>query len=275
MPVVRIVNLGDILMQNQPKAVRAFAERVSPTDTAWGVDAIGTILLANQLLLEQFKLGDVTEEAFACAMIAKIREATSEALSVDEFYAAWNTMNPSYTEFALLLESVVREHSDAQHIFFVSHTNPIDMHHLTKQLDAHGIAYTRDPSTGELNGIHGIPLRTTYTEKKSKACLIQDVVAESRAAVRPPAVEPLHGYSFFGIEDVEKVPAPPVDIKYIRGITTIDDPLLRSLSEASATAVAATTESIGIETIFWNTKEQPFGTTIHCPTVYAAPATRL
>jgi hypothetical protein len=258
MNLIRLLSLGEVVTQNQMKTLRAFSKLINPENPHESMKKIGEILQdpAIKLTLDQFKLGFKTEDEFTDEMIGKITEQTGKILTRDEFDAAWNAMNPLFSEFQSRLVEVVSQQSAEQKIIFVSYTNPKDMRHLTKELDKHGISYTRDCITGEINSVAGVSLHLSYTNKKSKAELISAVITGEMTARTPS-----EGYSFFG------TPSTPIDIKYVLGSSSDTDPLLRALTEEAP--------EIGIETLLWNKTDQTFAEALHCTDGHLLSASRL
>lgn len=246
MTKVRIISLGEIIMQNQMKTLVAFATLINPENPKSVMMQLGKILqdAETQQRLDKFKLGLKTEEEFTSEMILKIKEATGVELTRENFDKAWNAMNPNFSEFSPLLSEVLREHHDDQKMIFISYTNPKDMRHLIKQLDEHKIIYTCD-ANGNINSIQGVSLYLTYVEKKSKADLILEVIQRQVASDLPK-----DQISFFR---KESAPSPEtVDIKYIRGIQRPDDPILKLLAERSIEETESKASSIGVQTLLWD-----------------------
>ena len=269
MAIVRIISLGEIVTQNQMKALAAFAALINTADPKAVMEELGEILQDDETKhsLDQFKLGLKSEDAFAGLMISKIKETTGVELTRANFNKAWNAMNPSFSEFIPLLSDVIREHRDDQKMVFVSYTNPIDIGQLIRELDLNGMPYSRDDTSGQLNSIGGIPLYLSYSERKSKADLILNIISEMRVPT-PSCAAVASRSAFFSTE------APsPIDVKYIRGIQGVTDPILKSLREKNDDEVRVATESAGIETIFWNKQDgQAFSSVIHSTEIDVVPA---
>ena len=240
---IRILSLGEIITQNQKKTLDAFARLINPVKPESVMRDLAGLLMSPETLeaLDLFKRGIKREDEFTAFMIAKIKATFGVELTLDNFYGAWNEMNPKFAEFRERLEDVLRT-QEMQHIVFVSYTNPIDMRHLITELRANGVPCTLDTVSGELNRIDTIPLYTTYSEKKSKAELIVDRVQH----FSPKAMDTTTP-SFF-----PPAPVSPADIKYVRGINGPTDPLVTALSECSNTEVAAVNAALGVPTLFWN-----------------------
>ena len=253
MTIIRILNLGEFVTQNQMKSLKAFAELINPADLKTAMIRLGALLQSEETkkLLEQFKLNSVSEELFVSTMISKINEATSVVLTSEQFYSAWNAMNPSYSEFSPLLLEVLREHKGNQKIVFVSYTNPIDIKHVVKELTDNGIECTPE-------SIASIPLHTTYARKTSKAQLILDIYKQERSESSLP---------FFPSAQATN------DVQYIRGIQGVTDPILIQLEEKNLDEVDKMLESSRIPTILWNKADKkPFSEVFREETHYAVPA---
>lgn len=269
MAIVRIISLGEIVTQNQRKALAAFAALINPATPEAVMGGLGKILQTDETkyALDQFKLGLKSEDEFTGEMISKIKEATGVELTRANFDRAWNAMNSSFSEFIPLLSDVIREHRDGQKMVFVSYTNPIDIEHLIRELDTNGLDYTTDGANGQLNSIGGVPLYLTYSERKSKVDLILQIISQ----MTEPAPAVASSASFFSTESPL-----PTDVKYIRSIQGEMDPLLKSLRERSDREVRVATESAGIETLFWNKQDgQAFSSVIHSTAVHVVPVAGL
>ena len=272
---VRIVSLGEVVTQNQMKTLNALATAINSENPRSAMGALGKILqhIDTQHSLDMFKQGMKSEEDFTLEMIAKIKEETGVELSVDDFDKAWDAMNPDFADFSPVLLDILNQNLDSQKIVFVSYTNVKDMKHLIKELDAHGMAYTRDKINGELNSIGGVSLYLSYSEKKSKAEIILQIVKTMMNAslITESA---LNEFTFFGKGDSSN--DQPLDIKYVCSTPGITDPVLLSLDEKNRVEVKEAIDSEEIEVLHWNKKEkQVFSEAIKTTTVYSVSALRV
>lgn len=264
MPSIRIVSLGEVVPQQQMKALMAFATVISPGDPKAAQSVLGKILLGADTYkdLSDFKEGTISEETFTANMITRIKDATTVELTPEQFDTAWNAMNPAFAEFSASLGEVLRENRGDQKIILISYTNSKDMRHLRNELDAAGTKYTLDEN-GEFSSIEGMPLHLSYTAKKTKADLILQVIQQM---VRPPSV------TLFG-----SAPQSQDDIKYVRSISGEKDPIFNHLHEESHKTVVDAAEQKGVATLFWNKqKGQSFNEAIHeSQAIHLVPAAKL
>ena len=265
MPVIRIVNLGDVVPQDQVKALMAFAKLVNPENPSEAVGKLKGVLLGEETIkdLAAFKLGDMSEEDFITKMISRANIATGKEFTPDEFRGAWNAMNPNFASFSDVLAQVIAENTDEQKIVFISHTNSFDMEFLRAQLDNNHVEYTLDDA-GQLNSIAKVPLFTTYATKTSKADLILQIIGYTD----------FFKTAFFGKSAA--VAASALDVKYVRGIQGLEDPVLKSLDQKNAAEVDLVVKTARVGTLLWNTKEkQPFNEVISKSETVYLPASKL
>lgn len=258
MTIVRILSLGEIVTQNQMKTLEELALLINPEHPDYVKNALGIILQNGdtQIQLDKFKQGLITEQTFNSVMISKIKAEANKELTEKEFNKAWNAMNPKYAEFSTSLTEVIQANNQDQKIVFISYTNPKDINQLINELQENKVAYTINETTGYLDSIGGIPLYLTYSEKKSKANLIQQVITE----LKQPKI---NSFSIFSNSNSN---SNSLDIKYIRGLQGISDPILKTLNDPIITEVESATQLQKIDTILWNKKDkQSFQDAINSP----------
>lgn len=258
----RIISLGDIVTLNIAKTVGAFttliAGKKSESNPAEVGGLIGGVLQTNMNLINDFKLGKMTENEFNEKMIAVLETATGVKLSTVEFDSAWNAMLPTFNQFeALLNEAITFNKQPGQKIIFISFTNPKDIRHLVEQLKTNKIAYKTDGD--QLTEIDGIKLLTTYAYKKSKAELIEVATKELRSSPAPQSsLATSMSAAAFNIDQYRPLDDAK-DIKYIRAVNDLKDPVLKEDVDKTNEEVEKRVASFSIETIIWKKFEkQPF-----------------
>ena len=255
MQVRRIVNLGDIVTPNIMRAIGTFttliASKKSSSNPAEVGRTIGGVLQANMKLINDFKLGTIIESAFNEEMLSALEKATGVKLNTDEFDSAWNTMNPVFAQFqALLNEAIAFNSQSGQKIIFISFTNPKDIRHLIGQLIINSISYKTDGM--QLTEIAGIKLLTTYAAQKSKAELIVSAIKELRSN---PAAQGTLAASMGTVLDQYRQPVSQ-DIKYVRGVNDIHDPVLKEDLDKTNNEVEKQATLLSIETLIWKKFEK-------------------
>lgn len=271
MPIIRIISLGEVVTQNQPRALRTFARIINPDNPKLVMLDLLNMVQSElfKVILEEFKQGFITQAVFTTRVLQYLREITGAELTQANFLEAWNTMNPSYDQFYRHLSELCDAHSGDVRIFLVSQSNPIDIAHFVEELKSHGVPHTIDAITGELNGVRGIPIYLTYTTHKTKAELIQQIVTQERAS---QLGEHLQGLSLFKPGGAKSA----MDIKYIRSIDGFDDPILKALAEQSSAHFEEAMSANYVDTLFWNKKEQqPLIEAIHSTSTYKTAAALL
>lgn len=271
---VSIISLGEIVHQNQLKALQTFAKLVGQKNPAINQDnpkaafmLIHGILGAAKEQLEHFKNGSLTEADYTNSMIAEIQEKTGVLLTVEEFDTAWNTMNPRYDDFAIFLEEAIRLKAQGNEIIFISNTNPKDMSSFIKQLKQNNVSCEVSDG-GELMSIGQIPVFLSYVRKQSKADLITDVIRWQS----PPRAD---SNTFWRANNPSHVYAPK-NLQYIRGVNMPTDPLLKLLDEATRLAVDAAVKEGHVKTIIWDRfKGETLSATIQSSVAYSVAVSNL
>lgn len=249
---VRLISLGEIITPDIMKCIQAFtvliAKKKASSDLAEIGKSIGAVMQANMSLINQFKLGKVSEEDFNEQMIALLEKATNVKLTVDEFDGAWNTMNPVFKQYELALQQAIQYNKQPdQQIIFISFTNPKDIRFLMKQLDENNINYKVE--NGQLSEIAGIKLLTTYHEKKSKEDLIEDVIKRllsKRASQSALASSMNNVFNAVGAETAD-VP----NIFYIRGVNRLNDPILKEDLDRTNQKVEEKASLFYVDVVLW------------------------
>jgi hypothetical protein len=201
---------------------------------------IGGVLQSKMELLNQFKLGKVAEDQFDKEMIDALAEATGVTLTVDEFNQAWNAMNPAYAQFADLLNQAAAFNNQAgQKIIFISFTNPKDMRHLAAELQKNNVLFKTE--NGELSEICGMKLLSSYSLQQAKNDLIVTAYNELQPAGK------------LGTLFNNKTSA---DIKYIRGVNTINDKVLSADWDKITQSVEAQANELRIPSVIWKKHEK-------------------
>lgn len=243
---VRIISLGEIVTPNINKTILGLAHLIhtkSPTSEIADITKqLGGVLQTRMNLLNDFKLGRVEENDFDQQMLSAIEQSTGVKLSTDEFNQCWSAMCPEYAQFSALLDEAVEFNKmQGQKLIFISFTNPKDIRHLRDQLDKNNISYRVDGE--QLTELNSIKLVTTYASRLSKAELIDQVYKEARA-------EQSTGINLGYFMPAQKS-TESVDVKYIRGVNNINDPILKADLEQTNQQVEMKAASLAMETIIW------------------------
>jgi hypothetical protein len=271
MPIIRIISLGEIVTQNQQRALIAFAQLINPGNPNSVIPMLRSMLQSEHFktILEEFKRGLITQLMFTTTVVQFLKEITGAELAQENFLQAWNTMNPSYDDFYIHLNELFEVCSDDVRMFLVSHSNPIDIAHFVNELKKYHVPYTVDEKTGALNRIKGIPIYLTYTTLKTKAELIQQIVTQERSS---QLGEHLYGLSLFKPSGEKSA----MDIKYIRSVDGIHDPILRALAAESSAHLDKIMSANLVDTLIWNKKDhQPLNEALHSSITYKTPAVLL
>lgn len=243
-----IISLGTLIKQNLQDALAAFAALIAekkPSEDLSGVHAtIGMVLHKSMNRINQMKLGEIDENEFTEDMINELETATGIKLTAEEFDSAWNAMNPTFADFADLLDQAVEYNRQPdQQIIFISFTNPKDMKHLTKELEANLCPYRELDE--QLFEIGGISLYTTYSHKKTGPDLFQSIIADLKDVPSLPTA--LLANSMLG-----RKPARESKLPIIYYVTTE----LKNSFMVSAEGVNRTTaENLSIPIVEWNPRE--------------------
>lgn len=257
-----IISLGEIVTQNQMNMLVELAKLINKADTKKTLAQLGETLNKPETkeCFEQFRQGAIAEDEFVNAMCFKIKEATNFEISKQDFYAAWNKMNPTYSDFSSILTEVV-EASQHYRIVFISNTNPIDIKHLITELRRNSVPHTVDAN--RLTSIYNIPVYFTCVEKKSKADLILQLT-------QPQSGEKLnYSNSFFD----QTMPSKMAKATYVYGVRKNEDPIYQVLAQKSNHQVKNLTESSEVQILVWNrSNKQTIIDAIECaPGTYQLP----
>lgn len=173
---LRILPLGEIVTPDFNKSITSFIALFSSNGVDILPQQIGGFLFKNMNKINEFKLGNKTEQEFDQEFIAAIEQEFKVTINENELNEAWKSMAPSYAEYSDLLQQAIAFNCKQNcQVIFYSFTNPKDMCLLKQDLDANKIPYSVD-GDGQLNNIAGIPLHLTYTNKQSKAELLKTIL---------------------------------------------------------------------------------------------------
>jgi len=254
---VRIISLGEIITPNIMNAIQAFTSLITGKKETGNPSeigkAIGIVLQQNVNLINNFKLGKLDESDFTQQMIDALRKATGVELTISEFDHSWNEMNPQFNQFGALLAQATEYNSQPnQQIIFISFTNPKDIRNLIKELESNQQHY--QVANDQLVEICGIQLYTTYTMQQNKAELIESTI--KKLNTKMPYQSNLVN-SISNVLSIEQARASePLNIKYIRCVNDIKDPILKEDTNQTNQKVEKTAEAFFVDTIIWNKWEQ-------------------
>lgn len=248
----RIISLGEIVSPDLMKAINKFTSLIATKKSSTNFQeigrAIGGVLGSKMNLINDLKLGKISESDFDSQMISALEQATEVKLSTDEFNTAWSALCPVYSQFSLLLNEVIDFNNKPGHkVIFISYTNPKDIRHLIEQLKINNVAYkTKDD---ELIEIAGIKLLTTYGSRKTKAELIDVANQQMRSdiVVQSPLASSMAAVFNHDQNGLNQSP----DIKYIRGVNDVKDPILKEDLDKTNEDVERQANMFSIETIIW------------------------
>lgn len=226
MKKIRIINLGDIITPQIMKTLAAFAEKLAVT-----IPAIGEVLTKQKTLIDQFKLGTLTDGGFTKQMIVELEKVSGKKLTPEEFDHAWNTMNPLFSEFKDGLAELVENNIDQQ-IILVSASNPKDIAHLTHELTANGQQVTLD-ANAQLSHINGIPLYLSYVRQETKPELVASIIKMHSSNHSPSQFTPA-----------------ATDIKYIYKANNLSDAALKPIKDELDKINTLLSKTV--ETIIWD-----------------------
>jgi hypothetical protein len=251
---VKIISLGEVVTPDVMKTIQAFTaliagkkQSANPLEIG---KSIGRVLQQNMKLLNDFKIGKLNEKDFTEQMIDVLEKATEVKPTLQEFDHAWNAMNPKFEQFETLLKQAVEYNSQPQQqVVFISYTNPIDTKNLI-ELESKKQSYR--VVDDQLVEICGIQLHTTYATQQTKAELIETTI--KRLNTKAPTQSPLASSmsNVVGLEQTNE----PVDVKYIRGVNDIKEPILKDDLDKTNQAVEEKAEGFFVDTILWMKKEQ-------------------
>lgn len=255
--IVRIMNLGDIVTIDIRKVIQAFtsviASKISSVNSEEIGKAVAGVLHKNMDKLNDFKHGVMNENDFTGYMISQLEAATSVRLTNKEFDDAWNSMNPKFQQFKDELLAVAAFNRIPGHrVIFISATNPKDIRHLVSELESNKIDYKVVDEC--LVEIDGIKLHTTYAARQTKAQLIEHVIKSQ--STKPSSTSSL-SCSLGALMSSTQLSEPePTDIKYVRGVNNIQDPVLREELDSVNKQLEMKAETFKVETIIWMKQEK-------------------
>jgi len=242
---IRIISLGEIVSPNLLSGLTKLTETIAKKS------GIAIVQIASQMhtcvqdnfnLIEAFKTEKLSEPEFNKLFIDALKNETGVRLSVDELDSAWDSMNPQFFEFKHTLEQIIACNREKNpEIVLISDTNPKDIRHLIRELQANNIPFGTD-AYGHLNEISGMTIHTTYTRQLTKADLLKDVIIQLRRSEA-------HGNSFFNEHKEER---PSSDIKYIYGVNHVEFSCLKEDFDNTTAAVQKAAGRYLVETILWN-----------------------
>lgn len=265
---LRIISLGEIVTPHVMKTIQAFialiAEKKKVANLAINLQeigqSIGGVLERNKHLINNFKLGKLDEKDFTEQMIHELKKATTIEIDIHEFDDAWNAMNPKFEEFAALLKQAIEYHQKQQ-IVFISFTNPKDIRHLIKELEKNKQDYK--VVNDQLIEIAGIPLYTTYAVNQNKTELIETTIKKFAGK----SLQSTLAKSMTNLLNLEKDQASELDIKYIRCVNNIQDPILKEDLDKTNQAIEKKTAEFFVETILWMKQEQSLSDVLNHPQI--------
>ncbi len=245
-----IVNLGDIVTPDFSLMIIKFSAMLTakkPNSTIKDNNAamIGVIKQTTNAV-NQFKLGQISEEHFNQLMLSELEQATGVRLTVEAFDEAWHSMNPHYSQFESKLTMLrLHHHGNGENVVLISFTNPKDMRFLAAQLKQHEVPHQLE--NGELIAIDGIKLVTTYLQQKTKAELIEGIIKQHqrKSLTQSPLASSMN--AVVGAPHVEATP-----VRYIRGVNNINDPVLKAVAEQTNTDVDNAAKVLKVNAIIWN-----------------------
>lgn len=246
---VRIISLGEIVTLDIMKTLIAFTElivkKIESNNPEEIGNKIGAILQEKVNFINEFKMGKFTESEFTNQMILTFKDVTGAQITVEEFDNAWSKKDSSFKQFSAALNQAIDYNNKTnQEIIFISFTNPKDIRNLANELKINDKKFTYDGNT--ITNIEGIPLYTTYSAQQSKAELIVNTIKELNNK------SPINNLSF--ISEQSNMPSP--NIKYIRGVNNINDPILKEDLDKTNQEIEKKTDQYFVDTIIWMKSEQ-------------------
>lgn len=245
-----ILSLGELVTPNAMNGIQALAKLVAEKKSEQPqhvLPLIGKIIVEQNASIDAFKFGNLTEEKFDQIMLAAIENSTGAKLSVKEFNAAWNLMNPSFEQFFLKLKSAseINSQTDTQ-IILLSFTNPKDMRCLVKQLLDNGQSVNLDKQENP-KSICDMPLHLSYVTHKNKKDILDEVV--EKITEKAPISTQISKNLFQALPEV--VP----NITSILGYNNITEPTLRKNLDREMQQMEKEAEKLHITTLMWNSDE--------------------
>lgn len=258
---VRIISLGEIVTPDIMKTIQSFTDLIAgekqaavPTDIG---KAIGVVIQQNMILINDFKLGKLNEKYFTDQMIDALEKATDIRITVEEFDHAWKAMSPQFKQFESQLKQAIEYNSNPnQQIIFISFTNPKDMRYLIDELKTNN----QDCKifNDQLTEIGGIPLYTTYSTQQTKAELIETTIKQLKSKAYSQRSLGSSISNVLSIKDEDtKEESGSCEIKYIRCVNSIKDPILREDLDMTNQDVGNKTALFLVDTLLWKKWEQP------------------
>lgn len=252
---LRIISLGDLVTQNHMEAINAFAKLINSKNPQISLKDAGAMVVQivkdNLRIINELKIGNLTEKEFNAQMIEAIRSKTGVALTEEEFDGAWNAMNPRYDKYkAQLADAIAFNKAPNQELVIISYTNPKDIRYLIQNLKENRVPH-KVSSDQILLEIEGIPVYSSYARRMPKADLVQQVVKDkSPAIIQGPVTRSIS--DVLGLTQQESI-----DIKFILAEKPpIADPALREDDAKTLAAVKAKLKTLGVDIVSWNKQEQ-------------------
>lgn len=258
---VKIISLGEIVTLDIMKTIQAFtaliAEKLKqvnqPVNSHEIGKSIGLVLQSSTKIIDDFKLGALNENDFTEKMINVFEKETTITLTTQEFDHAWNAMNPKFQQFEAFLKQAVEYNSQPnQKVVFISFTNPKDIRSLVNELKNNEQSYQVDDD--QLVEICGIPLHTTYANQQTKAELIETTIKRLNTKVSTQSSLANSMSNVVSIEQAKEFE--PLDIKYIRGVNNINDPILKEDLDKTNQTVEKKAAAFFVDTIIWMKQER-------------------
>jgi glycerophosphoryl diester phosphodiesterase len=262
---VRIISLGEIVVIDIIKTIQAFTGLIAKKKQAANPVEIGKVmglfLQQNMKSINDFKLGSLNEIDFTQQMIDSLKKATDVELTVSEFDQAWNAMNPKLEQFEPLLKQTIEYNNlPKQQVIFISFTNPKDIKHLKSELEKSNIGYKID--NDQLVELGGIQLYTTYSSKKTKAELIETTIKKlnTKSSTKSSLAN-----SMSNVLSLEQVKETELEIKYIRSVNSINDPILKDDLDKTNHEVEIKAAGFFVDTILWMKNEKTLSDVLRDP----------
>ena len=173
MKTVRFISLGEIVTLDIKQTMTAFANILGEHGKQDQIKLLGVFVREVMGVINQFKLGKLTEKEFDQAFIKAFKAKFDVTITVEQLNKAWEKMQPTFEQYDEALTELCHfnEKKDHQIVLF-SYTNPKDMQALQTALETHHVPYKLDKA-GHFTQIAGMDIHLTYTTNKTKAELIR------------------------------------------------------------------------------------------------------
>lgn len=252
---IKILSLGEIVTPDIRKTIQAFTDLIAKKKQAPNLAdigrSIGIVLQQNIKLIDDFKR-ILNEADFTKKMIDSLKNATDIELTINEFDQAWNAMSPKLEQFETLLKQAIEYNNlPKQQVIFISFTNPKDIRHLVNELQKSNIEYKIEKD--QLVEIGGIQLFTTYGSKQTKAELIETTIKKLNTKSPTQSALANSMSNLLSFEHAKE--AESIDIKYIRCVNGINDPILKDCLDKTNEEVEKNAAGFFVDTILWKKDE--------------------